>query len=53
MFQQDEAFMQHTTSYRLALIGFGAAGRGLTQILRDGADWLLTRLGVDMRFVGV
>ncbi|HEU5088619.1 MAG TPA: homoserine dehydrogenase, partial [Roseiflexaceae bacterium] len=45
--------MKHTKSYRLALIGFGATGRGLTQILRDGANWLHTRHGLDVRIVGV
>ena len=30
--------MADTTIYRLALIGFGSAGQGLAQILRDHGD---------------
>jgi homoserine dehydrogenase len=42
-----------TQGYRLALIGFGAAGRGLMRILRDQGDWLRAQYGVDLWIVGV
>ncbi len=45
--------MADTTIYRLALIGFGSAGQGLAQILRDQGDSLARRYGVDMRIVAV
>src|SRR4051812_39832607 len=45
--------MADTTIYRLALIGFGSAGQGLAQILRDHGDALARRYGVDLRIVAV
>jgi homoserine dehydrogenase len=45
--------MLQTAGYRIALIGFGAAGRGLTRILRDRGAWLRSKHGVDLRIVGV
>jgi homoserine dehydrogenase len=45
--------MAETTSYRLALIGFGAVGQGLVQILRYHSDWLAQRYGVALRIVAV
>jgi homoserine dehydrogenase len=45
--------MADTTIYRLALIGFGSAGQGLAQILRDHGESLARRYGVDLRIVAV
>jgi homoserine dehydrogenase len=45
--------MAETTSYRLALIGFGAVGQGLAQILRYHSDWLAERYGVALQIVAV
>ena len=45
--------MANTTSYRLALIGFGAVGQGLVQILRYHSDWLAQRYGVALQLVAV
>jgi homoserine dehydrogenase len=45
--------MADTTTYRLALIGFGSAGQGLAQILRYHGDWLARRYGVTPRIVAV
>src|SRR6188508_2868955 len=45
--------MVDTTIYRLALIGFGSAGQGLAQILRDHGDALARRYGVDLRIVAI
>jgi homoserine dehydrogenase len=45
--------MADTTIYRLALIGFGSAGQGLAQILRDHSESLARRYGVEMRIVAV
>lgn len=38
---------------RILLIGFGAVGQGLTQILRDQADYLREREGFEAQIVGV
>jgi homoserine dehydrogenase len=45
--------MADTTIYRLALIGFGSAGQGLAEILRDHGESLARRYGVDLRIVAV
>src|SRR4051812_20235099 len=45
--------MADTTIYRLALIGFGAAGQGLAQILRDNGESLTRRYGVELRIVAI
>ena len=45
--------MADTTIYRLALIGFGSAGQGLAQILRDHGESLAQRYGVEMRIVAI
>jgi len=45
--------MADTTIYRLALIGFGSAGQGLAQILRDHGSALARRYGVDLRIVAI
>src|SRR5690348_13844204 len=45
--------MAETTIYRLALIGFGSAGQGLAQILRDRGDSLAQRYGVTLRIAAV
>src|SRR5262245_8094826 len=45
--------MDDTTTYRLALIGFGSAGQGLAQILRYHSDWLARRYGVALQIVAV
>src|SRR5919107_2677893 len=45
--------MADTTTYRLALIGFGSAGQGLAQILRYHSEWLARRYGVALRIVAV
>ena len=45
--------MADTTIYRLALIGFGSAGQGMAQILRDHGHALARRYGVDLRIVAV
>jgi homoserine dehydrogenase len=45
--------MVDTTTYRLALIGFGSAGQGLAHILRHHSDWLARRYGVALRIVAV
>jgi homoserine dehydrogenase len=45
--------MADTTTYRLALIGFGSAGQGLAQILRDHGESLARRYGVDLQIVAV
>jgi len=39
--------------YRLALIGFGNVGQGLTQILVERGDWLSDRFGVGFQIVAV
>lgn len=39
--------------YRLALIGFGNVGQGLTQIIRDQGDDLKARFGMKTRIVAV
>lgn len=39
--------------YKLALIGFGNVGQGLTQILRDRAEDLRTAYGISFRIVAV
>ena len=45
--------MADKTTYRLALIGFGAVGQGLAQILRYHSDWLARRYGVGLRITAV
>jgi homoserine dehydrogenase len=45
--------MADTTTYRLALIGFGSAGQGLAQILRYHSEWLARRYAVAPRIVAV
>jgi homoserine dehydrogenase len=45
--------MADTTTYRLVLVGFGAVGQGLAQILRYHSDWLAQRYGVVLRIVAV
>jgi homoserine dehydrogenase len=45
--------MADSTTYRLALIGFGAVGQGLAQILRYHSDWLEQRYGVVPRIVAI
>ncbi|MFQ5595568.1 MAG: homoserine dehydrogenase [Anaerolineae bacterium] len=40
-------------TYRLALIGFGTVGQGLTQILRDRGDALAQRFGAQFQIVAV
>ena len=45
--------MADTTTYRLLLVGFGAAGQGLAQILRYHGEWLRERYGVDLQIVAV
>ena len=45
--------MADKTTYRLALIGFGAVGQGLAQILRYHSDWLARRYGVGLRIAAV
>jgi homoserine dehydrogenase len=45
--------MADTTTYRLVLIGFGSAGQGLAQILRNHGDSLSRRYGVTLRIVAV
>jgi homoserine dehydrogenase len=45
--------MADRTTYRLALIGFGAVGQGLAQILRYHSDWLAQRYGVVLKIVAV
>ena len=45
--------MAETTTNRLLLVGFGSAGQGLAQILRDRSEWLASRYGVDLQLVGV
>ena len=45
--------MAETTTYRLILVGFGSAGQGLAQILRDRGGWLLRRYGVNIQIVVV
>ena len=45
--------MADATIYRLALIGFGSAGQGLAQILRDHGDSLARRYDVELRIVAV
>src|SRR5262245_60875136 len=51
--RKEQDSMADTTSYRLALIGFGAVGQGLAQILRYHSDWLAQRYGVALRIVAV
>jgi homoserine dehydrogenase len=41
------------TTYRLALVGFGAVGQGLAQLLRDHGDRLAQRYGLALRLVAV
>ena len=45
--------MPETTLYRLALIGFGAVGQGLAQIVRYRGAWLERHYGVALRIVAV
>jgi homoserine dehydrogenase len=45
--------MADRTTYRLVLIGFGAVGQGLAQILRYHSDWLARRYGVALQLVAV
>jgi homoserine dehydrogenase len=45
--------MSPATTYRLALVGFGAVGQGLAQILRDHGDRLAQRYGLAPRLVVV
>jgi homoserine dehydrogenase len=45
--------MPSTTTYRLALVGFGAVGQGLTQLLRDYSERLARRYGLALRLVAV
>ena len=45
--------MADTTTYRLLLVGFGAAGQGLAQILRYHGEWLRERYCVDLQIVAV
>ena len=45
--------MPERTTYRLILAGFGSAGQGLAQILRDRGSWLEQRYGVALQIVGV
>src|SRR5690349_17595373 len=44
-YKQRGGHVADTTIYRLALIGFGSAGQGLAQILRDHGDALARRYG--------
>src|SRR5262245_22774767 len=41
------------TTYRLALVGFGAVGQGLARLLRDHGDRLAQRYGVALQLVTV
>ena len=45
--------MSTITTYRLALVGFGAVGQGLAQLLRDYGDQLAQRYGAALRLVAV
>jgi homoserine dehydrogenase len=45
--------MIEKTTYRLVVIGFGAVGQGLAQILRYHSEWLERRYGVALQIVGV
>jgi homoserine dehydrogenase len=45
--------MADRTTYRLAVVGFGAVGQGLAQILRYHSDWLARRYGVGLQLVAV
>jgi homoserine dehydrogenase len=45
--------MVDTTTYRLALIGFGSVGQGLAQILRHRGEWLARQYGVALPIVAV
>jgi homoserine dehydrogenase len=45
--------MAEVTHYRLALVGFGAVGRGLAQIVRDHGARLEERYGIAPRIVAV
>src|SRR5262245_53158220 len=45
--------MPSTTTYRLALVGFGAVGQGLAQLLRDHGERLAQRYGLVLRLVAV
>jgi homoserine dehydrogenase len=42
-----------TTTYRLALVGFGAAGQGLARILSERGAWLREARNVDLQIVAV
>ena len=42
-----------TTVYRVLLVGFGAAGQGFAQILRDHGARIAASTGADIRIVGV
>jgi homoserine dehydrogenase len=45
--------MAEVTTYRLALVGFGAVGQGLAQILRDHGERLKQRYDLTLRLVAV
>lgn len=45
--------MMKAATYRLALIGFGAVGRGLAEILAERHNRLVERYGADIRIVAV
>ena len=45
--------MMDSVVYRLALVGFGAVGRGLAEMLAQRHDRLLERFGADIRIVAV
>jgi homoserine dehydrogenase len=45
--------MSDTTTYRLALIGFGSVGQGFAQILRDRGEWLARRYAIIPQIVAV
>jgi homoserine dehydrogenase len=42
-----------TTSYRLALVGFGSAGQGLARILSEHGERLRSTRGVDLKITAV
>jgi homoserine dehydrogenase len=45
--------MSPTTTYRLALVGFGAVGQGLARLLSDHGDRLAQRYDVALRLIAV
>jgi homoserine dehydrogenase len=45
--------MSPTTTYRLALVGFGAVGQGLTRLLSDYGDRLAQRYDVALQLVAI